>query len=86
VSVVETVVAGGSQSLLEAYERSRSTYESLSCCDYSLRVVVTSWNEQVKQDMHVLVTDKGTTVSVVVAVIVYVRSLVKCSEVSHWAL
>jgi len=62
VCLVDTVLAEGSESLLEAYERRQALYQSSSCCDYSLRVVVTSWSQQIKQDMQLLVTDKGTCV------------------------
>jgi len=60
VRLVDTVVAEDGETLLEAYERCRSVYSSMSCCDYSLRVAVTCWSDQVKQDMQRLVTDKGT--------------------------
>jgi len=59
--LVDTVVAEENETLLEAYERCRAVYESMSCCDYSLRVAVTSWSDQVRQDMQQLVNDKGTT-------------------------
>jgi len=57
--LVDVVVAKKSESLSEAYERRRAMYESRSCCDYSLRVAVTSWSPAVQQDMQRLVTDKG---------------------------
>lgn len=60
VYLVDTVVADENESLLDAYERCRAVYESTSCCDYSLRVAVTRWSDQVKQDMSRLVDDKGT--------------------------
>ena len=56
---VDTVVAEAGESLLEAYERCRAVYASKSCCDYSLRVAVTRWSDDVKHDMQHLVTDKG---------------------------
>ena len=56
---VDVVLAGRSESLVEAYERRLSVYQSSSCCDYCLRVVIRCWSEQVKQDMQVLVNDKG---------------------------
>ena len=58
--IVETVTADDkTEGLLEAYERRRAVYESTSCCDYILRVTVTSWSQQVQQDMQLLVNDKG---------------------------
>ena len=45
---------------MEAYDRCVAVYQSMSHCDYSLRVAVTSWSERVKDDMQRLVADKGT--------------------------
>jgi len=60
VFLVETVVAGETEGLMEAYDRCVAVYQSMSHCDYSLRVAVTSWSERVKDDMQRLVADKGT--------------------------
>jgi len=63
VCLVDSVVAGECEGLSEAYDRGVAMYKTSSCCDYCLRVVVTSWSEQVKQDMQLLVNDRGTTAS-----------------------
>ena len=65
VCVVDLVVAESSETLLEAYERRVAMYKSTSCCDFCLRMVVSSWSDKVKQDMHTLVNDKGIQTTVI---------------------
>lgn len=49
-------------SLLEAFERWQESADKRACCDYSLHVDVPQWNESVKDELEVLVQDKGRNV------------------------
>ncbi|XP_066434189.1 dihydropyrimidinase isoform X2 [Eleutherodactylus coqui] len=46
-------------SLIEAYDTWRNWADPKVCCDYALHVAVTWWSEKVKEEMAVLVRDKG---------------------------
>ncbi|XP_033855027.3 dihydropyrimidinase [Acipenser ruthenus] len=46
-------------SLLEAFDKWRSCADPKACCDYSLHIAVTWWSEKVKEDMEILVQEKG---------------------------
>jgi len=59
VSAVEHVCAGAGTSLLAAYEQWRGSGDSQACCDYSLHVDVPRWHESLKEELEVLVKDKG---------------------------
>lgn len=47
------------QSLLEAYDTWRSWADPKVCCDYALHVGVTWWSKSVRDEMKVLVEEKG---------------------------
>lgn len=46
-------------SLLEAFERWQGAADKKACCDYSLHVDIPLWDEAVKDELEVLVQDKG---------------------------
>jgi dihydropyrimidinase len=47
-TIIDFVIPKGHESLLEAYERYRITADEKVCCDYTLHVGVTSWNDKVR--------------------------------------
>ncbi|XP_066547084.1 dihydropyrimidinase isoform X2 [Amia ocellicauda] len=57
--ILDFVIPPKGTSLLEAYEKWRSTADPKVCCDYSLHVAVTWWSDQVKRDMETLAQQKG---------------------------
>ncbi|XP_054709836.1 dihydropyrimidinase-like isoform X2 [Uloborus diversus] len=46
-------------SLLEGYEKWRSWADEKVCCDYGLKVAVTSWNDKTESEMEILTKEKG---------------------------
>lgn len=48
-------------SLLEAFECWQEAADKKACCDYSLHVDIPQWNENVKDELEVLVHEKGMT-------------------------
>ncbi len=48
-------------SLLEAFEHWQEAADKKACCDYSLHVDIPQWNEAVKDELELLVHEKGTT-------------------------
>uniref|UniRef100_A0A4W5LPJ8 Dihydropyrimidinase like 5a n=1 Tax=Hucho hucho TaxID=62062 RepID=A0A4W5LPJ8_9TELE len=57
--VIGHVLPEKNESLLEAYEKTRSQADSKACCDYSLHMGVTWWGPKVRAEMESLVRDKG---------------------------
>ena len=49
-------------SLLEAFECWQEAADKKACCDYSLHVDIPQWNEAVKDELELLVHEKGTSV------------------------
>ena len=62
--VVDFVLDQKGVPLLEAYDKWRNWADSKVCCDYSLHVGVTYWNENVAKEMEELVADKGMNISI----------------------
>ncbi|KAM4542639.1 dihydropyrimidinase-related protein 5a isoform 2-T2 [Odontesthes bonariensis] len=59
--VIGHVLPEKNESLLEAYEKCRSSADSKSCCDYALHVGVTWWGPKVRAEMEKLVREKGVS-------------------------
>ncbi|KAH0629727.1 hypothetical protein JD844_012036 [Phrynosoma platyrhinos] len=56
---VDHVVPEPESSLIEAYEKWREWGDGKACCDYSLHVDITHWNDSVKQEVQTLIKEKG---------------------------
>ena len=59
---VDHVTPQPGESLLEAFEHWQEGADKKACCDYSLHVDIPQWNESVKDELELLVQDKGTSV------------------------
>jgi dihydropyrimidinase len=55
---IDFVIPGNTQRPLDAYRQWRGWAEK-AACDYSFHVAITSWSEQVRQDMVTLATEHG---------------------------
>lgn len=55
----------GSGSLIESFEKWRQQADEKVCCDYSLRVVVRSWSDQIAQEMEVLTRERGVNTYII---------------------
>ncbi|CAF3811699.1 unnamed protein product [Rotaria sordida] len=58
-TILDFVIPAKEQSLLEAYAQWRERADAKVCCDYGLHVAITTWNDQVAQDMEKLTKEKG---------------------------
>lgn len=57
--LVDFVIPGKGESLLEAYDQWRSWADPKVCCDYALHVAVTWWSKSVQDEMTTLVEERG---------------------------
>ncbi|XP_011729868.2 dihydropyrimidinase isoform X1 [Macaca nemestrina] len=57
--IIDFAIPQKGGSLIEAFETWRSWADPKVCCDYSLHVAVTWWSDQVREEMKILVQDKG---------------------------
>jgi hypothetical protein len=46
------------ESLLSAYDKWRGWADEKVCCDYSLHMVISYWNEKVREEMKVIASDE----------------------------
>lgn len=56
---VDHVIPEPGSSLMESFDQWKQWADERACCDYSLHVDVTHWNDSVKQEVDTLIKEKG---------------------------
>ncbi|XP_032874785.1 dihydropyrimidinase isoform X1 [Amblyraja radiata] len=57
--ILDFVIPTKGDSLLEAYDKWKSWADPKVCCDYSFHVAVTWWSAKVKEEMEIIVNERG---------------------------
>lgn len=58
-TIIDFVIPKKGESLLEAYDTWRGWADPKVCCDYGLHVCITWWSKSVRDEMKILVEERG---------------------------